>query len=87
MSTNFEPKIERQLAKRGWTKELVEQTIQNPHRIVQTRDTRHLPGGGRRDDPAIVYINQDESYVVQNTITGDIVQVSNRNDPNWESPF
>ncbi len=85
--TSFGAKIEKQMAKSGWTKDTVEQTIVNPHRTVQTRDTRHLPGSGRMDDTATAYINKDGSYVVRNDRTGDIVQVSDRTDPNWKSPF
>jgi hypothetical protein len=87
MTSNFESKIEKQLEKRGWTKESVQDTITNYHQTKQTRDTRYLPDGSKMDDPATAYINQDGSYVVRNDRTGDIVQISNRNDPNWQSPF
>ncbi len=80
-------KIQRQMGKRGWTDSEVEDTITNPARTVPTRDTRHLPGGGRMDDPATAYMRSDGSYVVRNDKTGDVVQVSNRNDPNWKSPW
>ena len=85
--TIFGPKIEKQLGKRGWTKESVNNVTENPNRTVPTTDTRHLPEGGRANEPATAYINEDGSYVVRNDRTGDIVQVSNRNDPNWKSPF
>jgi filamentous hemagglutinin len=39
------------------------------------------------NDPATAYINLDSSYVVQNDRTGEIVQISNKNDPDWQSPF
>ena len=80
-------KIEGQAAKRGWSRESVEDLINNPSRTVATRDTRHLPGGGRNDAPATGYINRSGGYVVRNDETGDIVQVSNLNDPNWKSPW
>ncbi|HEX6369730.1 MAG TPA: colicin E5-related ribonuclease [Longimicrobium sp.] len=80
-------KILKQMSKRGWDEALVKSTINNPARTVPTRDTRHLPGGGNMDDPATAYINADGSYVVVNDRTGDIVQVSDRNDPNWQSPW
>ncbi|MFN7216296.1 colicin E5-related ribonuclease [Microcystis sp.] len=87
VTSKFEPKIEKQLDKRGWTKETVQETIDNANNIKSTKDTRHLPDGSRMDDPATAYINKDGSYVVRNDRTGDIVQVSNRNAPNWKSPF
>ena len=81
-------KIEGQMAKRGWTQESVEELISNPSRTVVTRDTRYLPNGaGRNDAPATAYINRSGGYVVRNDETGDIVQVSNLNDPNWKSPW
>lgn len=83
----FEPKIEKQLGKRGWTKESIKDTIQNPSRTVDTRDIRHLPDGTKLNDPATAYINSDGSYVVRNSMTMQIVQVSDRNNPNWKSPF
>ncbi|QIN85109.1 hypothetical protein GBA63_09365 [Rubrobacter tropicus] len=74
-------KIQRQMGKRGWTDTEVEDTITNPARTISTRDTRHLPGGGRMDDPATAYYRSDGSYVVRNNKTGDIVQVSNEPNP------
>ncbi|WAP70961.1 colicin E5-related ribonuclease [Jiella pelagia] len=87
MATRFGTKIERQMAKRGWTKESVEATINAPHRRASTRDTRWKPNGTRARDPATAYINRDGSYVVRNDATGDIVQISDRTNPSWSSPF
>jgi Colicin E5 ribonuclease domain len=88
VQTVFEPKIARQLKQRGWTEKDVEDTIENPARTAKTRDTRNLEdGGGRRDDPATAYVRDDGSYVIQNDVDGTVVQVSNRNDPNWKNPF
>jgi RHS repeat-associated protein len=85
---NFGDKIQKQLKDRGWTRESVEETVNHPHRTVETRDTRWRPDGrGRMDDPATAYINEDGSYVVVNDRTGDIVAISDRNDPHWLSPF
>lgn len=87
-SVSFAGKVEGQLAKRGWTKGLVEQTVRSPSRAVATRDTRFLSGGaGRMDDPATAYYNKSGGYVVRNDVTGDVVQVSNRNDSNWIAPW
>lgn len=88
VQTVFESKILRQMNKRGWTKESVEGTIENPSRTAKTRDTRNLEdGSGSRDDPATAYVNSDGSYVIRNDLDGTIVQVSNRNNPGWLNPF
>jgi filamentous hemagglutinin len=80
--------ILKDLSKRGWTKDLIKKTIQKPARKVVTRDTRYKSdGSGRLNEPATAYLREDGSYVVRNDKTGDIVQISNRNDPNWKSPF
>lgn len=76
-----------QLGKRGWTERLIDSTIARPARTVATRDTRHIRGGGRMDDPATAYYSQRGGYVVRNDRTGDIVQVSDRTDPNWIAPW
>jgi hypothetical protein len=82
----FGSKIEKQLAKRGWTKELANETVERPARTVPTRDIRRS-GGGRMDDPATAYYSKRGGYVVRNDRTGDIVQVSNRNDPGWRAQW
>jgi len=41
----FDPnKIGKQMSKRGWTEKLIQDTLDNPRRVVKTRDTRWLPG-------------------------------------------
>jgi filamentous hemagglutinin len=75
------------MAKRGWTIADIEDVLSRPVRIVQTRDTRYLPDGTRMDDPSTAYLRQDGHYVVRNDRTGDIIQISNRRDPSWKSPF
>jgi len=87
VNVNFEPKILKQLAKRGWTVAMVQATINNPYLTVATTDTRYLSEGNRNNDPATAYINQDNSIVIRNDNTGTVVQISNRNDSNWKSPF
>lgn len=87
LATSISPKIQGQMGKRGWTEGSIEATIGNPARTAATRDTRFLSDGSRMSDPATAYINSDGSYVVRNNRTGDLVQVSNRNNPNWKSPF
>ena len=84
---NIGAKIRQQMVTRGWTIASIEQTIRHPAQTVSTRDTRHVPGGGRMNDPATASINLDGSSIVRNDRTGDMVQIANRNDPDWPSPF
>jgi len=80
-------KITSQMAKRGWSKESIDVTVSRPYRTAPTKDTRFNADGTRNNSPATAYVNKDGSYVVRNNATGDIVQISNRNDPNWIVPF
>lgn len=79
-------KIEKQLGKRGWDKTSVESTVNKPARTQEAQDTRNLPDGSKMNDSATVYFDKEGNYVVVNDKTGDIVQVSNKNDPNWQPP-
>ena len=85
----YDPKkIGKQMGKRGWTEEAIQETLDNPVRTVKTRDTRWLPGAdGPLDDPATAYYASDGSYVVRNDKTGVITQISNKNDTNWIAPW
>ena len=87
VTTSFGKKIERQMGRRGWSQEDVAGTISKPFDTKSLRDTRHLPDGTQMDDAATAYIREDGSYVIRNDKTGDVVQVSNRNDPNWRAPW
>ena len=62
----YDPKkIGKQMSKRGWNNDLIAKTLSNPARIVETRDTRWLPGAeGPLDVPATAYIRNDGTYVV-----------------------
>ncbi len=86
-STVIGAKIERQMWNRGWSRSSIMDTIRHPSRVVSTRDTRHLPGGRRMNDPATAYYSRGGGYVVRNERTGDVVQISNRNNPNWKAPW
>lgn len=84
----IEPKIAGQMGTRGWTSSSIASTIANPSEALVTQDTRLNPTTGtRRNDPATAYINADGSYVVVNNKDGTVVQVSNRNNPNWKAPW
>jgi hypothetical protein len=39
------------------------------------------------NDDATAYYDKNGNYVVRNDRTGEIIQVSDRNDPNWVDPF
>lgn len=83
----IDDKIYFQMNKRGWTSSEIYNAINNPSRTVRWRDTRAIRGGNRLDDPATAYYSRNGGYVVRNDTTGDIVQISNRNDPNWIAPW
>ena len=86
--TVIEPKILQQMGARGWTAESIEATIANPFKKVTTQDTRFDPiSGTRLNDPATGYVAKDGSYIVRNDNTGQIVQVSNKNDSTWKAPW
>lgn len=87
IETVVDTKIAKQMTERGWTRKSIDETISNPTRTVETRDTRHRPDGTRNDDPATAFLNDDGSYVVRNDKTGDVVQVSDRTRSDWKSPF
>jgi hypothetical protein len=69
-------KLSRQMDNRGWTKESVQDTVDNSY---TTRKSTSKPTG----NSATVYYNKDGSYVVVDDVTGEIVQVSDANDPTW----
>jgi hypothetical protein len=77
------------MAVRGWSEHLIFDTIQSPARTVQVRDVRHIPGtpDQRRDDPAIAYIAADGSYIVVNSLLAEVIAISDRNDPDWRTPW
>ncbi|MBD2004233.1 MULTISPECIES: colicin E5-related ribonuclease [Cyanophyceae] len=83
----FGSKILQQLSKRGWTKEAVIATIQNPCYTYATRDKRFNPDGTKNNEAATIYYRSDDHYVICNDMSGDIVQVSDTNDPEWIDPF
>ena len=84
---SFSTKIETQMGKRGWDRDSVSDAVSNPMRTVLTRDTRNISGGGVMNDPATAYYSRNGGYVVRNDLTGDVVQVSNRNDAGWRAPW
>lgn len=87
VSTKTGTKIKRQLEKRGWDKDSIDEIISKPSRTVKTKDRRYNSDVTRRDDPATAYFDKDGNYVVRNNKTGDIVQISDKTDPEWKIPI
>jgi hypothetical protein len=85
--TTVGTKISGQMGSRGWAQSLIDDALARPSSTVITRDTRWMSAGTRLNDPATAFIRADGSYVVRNDLTGDVVQISNRNDPNWIAPW
>ena len=76
VAANITPKITRQMASRGWTKQSINSTVNNPHatRLATNRAT---------GNPATAFYTKKGAYVVRDNITGEIIQISNRFDLKW----
>ncbi len=70
-------KLNNQIRTRGWTFESITKTVNEPFQI---RTSINRATG----NTATVYYDKDGSYVIVDNITNEIVQVSNRFDPNWK---
>ncbi|MDR0780001.1 MAG: hypothetical protein LBF16_04810, partial [Pseudomonadales bacterium] len=77
-------KIADQLDSRGWTKQEIQAAVEKEPAgtTIDNRSAAKTPDGVPRNDPASVYGSKD-GYVVVNDRTGEVVQVSNKNNPNW----
>lgn len=82
----FTEKLRRRMIKRAWTRDQVISTINNPHKRMKSTDSRYFPdrSGRRMNDPCTVYFDKDGKYVVVNDRSGEIIQVSKRDDPDWK---
>ncbi|GGI98345.1 colicin E5-related ribonuclease [Paenibacillus hunanensis] len=69
-------KIKKQMQKRNWTEEDIEDTVKNPH---ATSEATNKANGKE----ATAYFNEDGTYVVKENETDEIIQISNRKDPDW----
>jgi hypothetical protein len=69
-------KIKEQLGGRGWTEEEVRELTEGEPSGTSTDNT------GGQSTPATVYGPRD-GHVVINNETGEVVQISDKNDPNW----
>lgn len=75
---SFSSKITRQMSRRGWSRNQVEQTVKNPHTTAKT--TWKQTG-----ESATAYVNKDGSYVVIKDATKEIIQISDKTRP-WKLP-
>jgi filamentous hemagglutinin len=77
-------KIGGQLEARGWTQQEVQAIVKEKPvgTTVDKRSAGKTPDGLPRNDPASVYGSKN-GYVVVNDRTGEVVQVSGKNDPGW----
>jgi len=66
-----------QMSQRGWAENTVQDVVNNPY---TTRISKNMATG----NPATAYYNKSGGYVVVDDVTGEVVQVSNLNDPVWE---
>jgi RHS repeat-associated protein len=70
------PKISQQMFRRGWTSNLIHEVVNNPFttRVARNRATENL---------ATAFFTKEGFYVVKDNLTNEIIQISNRLDPNW----
>jgi filamentous hemagglutinin len=88
MQFSYDAKITKQMRSRNWTYRIMQEALENPVRVMETRDTRFDPRiGACHNDLATAFYHKDGGYIVRNDRTGDIVQVSDRNDPDWIAPW
>lgn len=86
--TVFEKKIVDTMTGRGWTKEGIQNLINNPDKVYAGRDTRWNEDGiTKRNDPATIYVDGADNYVTRNDVDGTIVQVSNKFKSGWKKPW
>lgn len=64
------------MATRGWTVQDIDDVLNHPQAIRPA--TNRATGNA-----ATAYFRPDGHYVVRDDVTTDIIQISNRNDPNW----
>jgi RHS repeat-associated protein len=76
---SYSTKIESQMAARGWTKEAIEATVQNPEARHAVWD---LTTGSKQ--AATAYVQRGGGYVVLNDETSGVVQISNLNKADWK---
>ncbi|NJL12483.1 MAG: hypothetical protein HC913_05475 [Microscillaceae bacterium] len=70
------PKIVKQMGRRGWTKELIHETVNNPF-------TTRVASNKATGNAATAYFQKNGSYIVKDNITNEVIQISNRLDSKW----
>jgi len=78
-NTKSSNKLNNQMNSRGWTKESVKDTIDNPY---TTRKSINLA----TKNSATVYYTKQGSYVIVDDVSNEIVQVSNNINPSAWNP-
>lgn len=70
-------KLTSQMSQRGWNESLIKQAVDSPY---ITRASRNLATG----NTATAYYMKDGGYIVVDDVTKEIVQISDKFDPNWK---
>ncbi len=70
-------KVQNQIKNRGWTQESIKNTVDNP---FQTRNAINRATG----NGATAYYDIDGDYVIIDNVTKEIVQISDKFDPEWK---
>ena len=77
--TKSAQKLNNEMEKRGWTKDTVKDTVNNPH---TTRKSTYKANG----NSATVYYKENGAYVVVDDVTKEVVQVSDNINPSAWTP-
>lgn len=77
--TKSAQKLNNEMEKRGWTKDTVKDTVNNPH---TTRKSTNKANG----NSATVYYKENGAYVVVDDVTKEVVQVSDNINPSAWTP-
>ena len=78
-STKSAQKVNNQMVKRGWTEDVVRNTVDKPY---TTRTSVNKATG----NPATVYYTKKGSYVIVDNVTKTIVQISDNINPSTWAP-
>lgn len=70
-----------QIAERGWNDQRLGEAMHEPAGTVDWIDQRK----GQNNAPVTVYYHEDGGYAVRRNDTGEIIQVSQVDDPNWST--
>lgn len=73
----IDTKIQRQMARRGWTEADIIETFNNPMKVARATNKATWA-------PATAYFIDANNYVVIDNISGVVLQLSHRNDPTWK---